>query len=71
MLVKRADINRSELPMTAREKRIMQELIEAARPFTEDTTVTETSGTIPLMYALEQAIEAAKNLLEEIPIAVK
>lgn len=43
----------------------LQKLIEASRPFTDDDTVTETSGTIPLMEALEDAIEVAEKALDE------
>ena len=41
-------------------------LIEAARPFLLDTVVTETSGTIPLMERLEEAIEEAQERLDEV-----
>ncbi len=47
--------------MTAEE--LLRELIEAARPFTSGDTVTETSGTIPLMEALEDVIEKAEAWL--------
>ena len=42
---------------------ILQELIEAAEPFTSGDTVDETGGTIPLMERLEEAIKRAKESL--------
>ena len=41
-------------------------LIKAASPFLLDTVVTETSGTIPLMDRLEEAIEEAQKRLDEV-----
>ena len=45
-------------------KEILRELIDAAKPFTSGDVVDETSGTIPLMERLEDAIEAATIILE-------
>ena len=42
----------------------LRELIEAAKPFLDDDVVTETSGTIRMMNALEEAIERAEKALE-------
>lgn len=50
--------------MTDNEKKILRELIEAARPFTSGDTVDETSGTIPKMDRLEQAIDDAEKLTD-------
>ena len=44
----------------------LEALIEAAKPFLKDTVVTETSGTIPLMERLEEAIEKAQEWLEAV-----
>ena len=41
-------------------------LIKAAKPFLKDTVVTETSGTIPLIERLEEAIEEAQKRLDEV-----
>ena len=41
-------------------------LIDAAKPFLKDTVVTETSGTIPLMDRLEEAIEEAQTRLDKV-----
>lgn len=49
--------------MDLNERRILIELVEAAQPFTDDKTVVETSGTIPLMERLEKAIRAAERVL--------
>jgi hypothetical protein len=43
----------------------LRQLIEAAKPFTSGDVVTETSGTIPLMEALERAIHEAEDSLNE------
>lgn len=45
-------------------KQIVKELIEASRPFTDGNVVDETSGTVPKMCRLDDAIEAAEKLLE-------
>ena len=39
-----------------------RELVDAAKPFTSADTVDETSGTIPLMEALSDALDTAKRL---------
>ena len=44
-------------------EKILRELIEAARPFTSGNTVDETSGTIPLMERLSEAIRNAEKAL--------
>ena len=49
--------------MTEKEKQLIRQLIEAARPFTDDKVVDETDGTIPLMEALEDAIVEAEKLI--------
>lgn len=41
-------------------------LIEAAKPFLMDTVVTETSGTIPLLDKLQEAIDDAQCRLDEV-----
>jgi hypothetical protein len=41
----------------------LQELIEAAKPFTSGDVVDETTGTIPLMTVLQAAIDAAETAL--------
>ena len=45
--------------------KVLEELIEAAEPFTSDEVVDETTGTIPLMERLEEAIEQAENILNK------
>ena len=50
--------------MTEKEIDILRALIEACRPFTSGDVVTETSGTIPLIEALEDAIESAEAVIE-------
>ena len=50
--------------MTPEQKRILEALIAAAKPFTSDDVVDETSGTIPLMESLRKAIAAAERELE-------
>jgi hypothetical protein len=50
--------------MTPEQKQISAALIAAAKPFTNDDVVDETSGTIPLMEKLRKAIEAAEKQLE-------
>ena len=40
---------------------VLRELIRAAKPFLDDTVVDETAGTIPLLEALEKAIEKAEG----------
>jgi len=52
------------MALTPDEISTIRKLIEAAKPFTSGETVTETSGTIPLMEELEDAIEAAEAILE-------
>jgi hypothetical protein len=52
------------MALTPDEISTIRKLIEAAKPFTSDETVTETSGTIPLMEELEDAIEAVEAILE-------
>lgn len=53
--------------MTDEQKaQIVRELMEAAMPFLDWRVVDETSGTIPLMERLEQAIEEGKRLLREL-----
>jgi 2-methylisocitrate lyase-like PEP mutase family enzyme len=39
-------------------------LIEAARPFTSPEVVDETTGTVPLMDALDEAIRRAEAAVE-------
>ena len=41
-------------------------LIEAAKPFLNDTVVTETSGTIPLLDKLQEAIDDVQRRLYEV-----
>ena len=41
-------------------------LIEAAKPFLNDTVVTETSGTIPLLDKLQEAIDDVQCRLDEV-----
>ena len=53
----KVDLRDSELA------RALQELIAAARPFLLDTVVTQTSGTIPRIDRLEEAIEEAQDYL--------
>ena len=53
----KVDLSDSELA------RALQELIAAARPFLLDTVVTQTSGTIPRIDRLEEAIEKAQDYL--------
>lgn len=43
-------------------KKVLQELIQAAEPFTSGNIVDETDGTIPLMERLEKAIKKAKEI---------
>ena len=50
--------------MKEQDKKILRDLIEAARPFTSGDVVDETCGTMPLMEALENAIEQAQELLD-------
>jgi hypothetical protein len=52
------------MALTTNEISAIRKLIEAAKPFTSGETVTETSGTIPLMEELEDAIEAAEAIFE-------
>ena len=49
--------------MTKEELNILQNLIEKATPFLDGGIVDETSGTITLMDALEDAINKAKMLI--------
>jgi len=42
---------------------ILENLVNASRPFTSGNIVDETSGTIPLMGRLKSAIKKAKSLL--------
>ncbi len=42
----------------------IKELIEAAKPFLSGDVVDETSGTIPLMDRLENAIDAVEEELK-------
>jgi len=44
--------------------KIIQELIEASEPFLSSDIVDETSGTIPLVERLREAIEAARKAIE-------
>ena len=44
----------------------LKALIEAAKPFLKDTVVTETSGTIPLMDKLQEAIDDSQRRLYEV-----
>lgn len=44
-------------------EKVLRALIEAAEPFTSGDIVDETGGTLPLMRALEEAIEQAKVFL--------
>ena len=44
----------------------LRALVEAAKPFLNDTVVTETSGTIPLLDKLEEAIDDAQCRLDEV-----
>jgi hypothetical protein len=44
-------------------KRALFDLMKAAAPFTNGDIVTETSGTIPLMESLEDAIKNAQEVL--------
>jgi hypothetical protein len=41
----------------------LQALIEAAKPFTSGDVIDETTGTIPLLEALQAAIDAAEAAL--------
>ena len=41
-------------------------LVEAAKPFLDDTVVTETIGTIPLLDKLQEAIDDAQRRLYEV-----
>jgi hypothetical protein len=41
-------------------------LVEAAKPFLKDTVVTETSGTIPLLDKLQEAIDDAQSRMDEV-----
>jgi hypothetical protein len=50
--------------MTPEQKRILAALIAAAKPFTSGDVVDETSGTIPLMEALQKAIDAAEKAID-------
>jgi hypothetical protein len=43
----------------------LQRLIAAAKPFLSGDVVDETTGTIPLMQALQDAITAAEKELEQ------
>lgn len=49
--------------MNNEEKQVFCELILAASPFTSGDTVTETEGTEPLMDRLEDALEAAREMI--------
>jgi hypothetical protein len=44
-------------------KAVLFELMQAAIPFTSSKTVTETSGTAPLMERLEEVIDKAQEQL--------
>ena len=44
----------------------LKALVEAAKPFLDDTVVTETSGTIPLLDKLQEAIDDAQRRLYEV-----
>lgn len=48
--------------MTPEQLQAITELIEAARPFLDTNIVDETSGTLPLMDRLKQAIEQAEEV---------
>jgi hypothetical protein len=43
----------------------LEQLISASEPFLSGDVVDETSGTIPLIYALKASIEQAKEAIEK------
>ena len=43
--------------LTQEEKRVLRRLVKASEPFTDDHVVDETSGTIPKMIELEDALD--------------
>ena len=49
--------------MTEQEVKLIRGLILAAKPFLSGDVVDETSGTIPLMETLEDAIESMEAIL--------
>ena len=51
--------------MTPEQKKIVAALIAAAKPFLSGDVVDETTETIPLMQALQDAITAAEKELEK------
>ena len=52
-----------EIGLLKDSKLILENLVNASRPFTSGDIVDETSGTIPLMKRLKSAIERAEKLL--------
>ena len=44
---------------------VVEDLIESARPFLDGNVVDETTGTLPLMEKLEQAINKTEEILKE------
>jgi len=46
-------------------RKALRDLVEASEPFTSGDVVDETSGTIPLMKSLDDAIKAARELLKQ------
>ena len=53
--------------MNDQDRAILVELIKAAQPFASGDIVDETSGTLPLMARLVDALARARALLEEEP----
>ena len=44
----------------------LKALLKAAKPFLSDTVIVETTGTLPLLDALDKAIGNAEILLTEV-----
>ena len=44
----------------------LKALLKAAKPFLSDTVIVETTGTLPLLDALDEAIGNAEILLTEV-----
>lgn len=53
--------------MTPQELKAIQDLVAAAKPFTNGNVVDETTGTIPLMERLQQAIEQVAEFITSRP----
>lgn len=51
--------------MTKEQIECVRKLIAAAKPFLSGDVVDETSGTIPLLEQLEDAISDAENMCDE------